>query len=395
MKLLYISSLVHKKGSSASIRNISLINGLAELGHDVHVLTIKYPSLVQDKYLIAQTHSNVKIDEIDAGFISKFIPNSSNKKEMSFPHSAKAYLKKVVKDILFFPDIDKSWIQKSKLFSINNIDIIVSSSDTKTSHFVAQAQKQHHSSIPWVQIWGDPWATDIASMSFLKRLRSSYYEKKLLKAADSVLYVSEPTLREMQVKLPDVKMGFLPRGYLQPISRNCSEKRLNYRIAYTGVLEGRRVEPILEAIKSFNAYSEIPIQFEIFGRMSLEQSKIVDSYEFAIKRGVVSMEVILDCYQSVDILLFIGNSAKTTQIPGKLYDYFGTECVILALVEDLESEVATFIENTKRCNLFLNDIERIDLKYAVEQINTKSIVEKYSPKSIAKTMLEIIEGQNQ
>ena len=51
MKILYISSLILKKGSSASIRNTGLIKGLNDNKVIVDILTIKYPEQLEDDYL--------------------------------------------------------------------------------------------------------------------------------------------------------------------------------------------------------------------------------------------------------------------------------------------------------------------------------------------------------
>ena len=72
MKILYVSSLVLRKASSASIRNISLIRALIDEGHQVDVLTVKYPNHLEDDYLKSLISSNAKIIQTELPILNKY-----------------------------------------------------------------------------------------------------------------------------------------------------------------------------------------------------------------------------------------------------------------------------------------------------------------------------------
>ncbi|WP_350609174.1 hypothetical protein, partial [Pseudoalteromonas sp. 41-MNA-CIBAN-0057] len=78
------------------------------------------------------------------------------------------------------------------------------------------------------------------------------------------------------------------------------------------------------------------------------------------------------------------------QIPGKLYDYFGTKLPILALVQDMNDAVTSFILESKRCVVFKNKSELINLKQLVESHNTVQVLQQYSPAAVASQIIKLI-----
>ncbi|AGH82275.1 hypothetical protein PCNPT3_11695 [Psychromonas sp. CNPT3] len=393
MKIIYITSLLSKQGSSASIRNTSLINGLSKIGHDVTVLTIKYPQEVLDDYLINEIHENINVIEVDSGLISRYVPRLA--KKSGFSQKRKASLltefKKMVKDVIFFPDVDAGWIKSSKKefikLNLEVFDIMISSSDTKTSHYVAKNIKKKFNNLKWIQIWGDPWYSDVNVMSSFKRIRIKYAEEKILKIADLVFYVSLPTQIEMSKKHPLIDMRYVPRGYLNNVDKISVDSIKSFKMVYTGLITGRNIKPIISAIEAFNSSNNIPIKLFFYGRVDLELVSQYEHIDFVEFKGQVSLHEVMYVYQWADILLLIGNDKVTTQIPGKLYDYFGTKCSILVLLEDLNNEVAKFIKATGRCNVFLNVKEEINLKSICNSSIDELFLEEYSPESIARNLI--------
>lgn len=55
MKILYITTSYEQKNSSAAIRNNALVNGFIDLGHDVIVLTPKWPCFSSPSFLSDKT----------------------------------------------------------------------------------------------------------------------------------------------------------------------------------------------------------------------------------------------------------------------------------------------------------------------------------------------------
>ncbi len=93
-------------------------------------------------------------------------------------------------------------------------------------------------------------------------------------------------------------------------------------------------------------------------------------------------------YKKSDVLVYIDNLYNSTQIPGKIYDYFGTNKLILSLYET--NETKKFLEQFNRVELIENNKE-FDIGEIIKKINKDRILEEFSPKNIAKIFLKDIE----
>lgn len=389
MKILYITSLFLRKASSASIRNVSLVNGLIQNGVEVDVLTLGWPESLLDDYLEMILSDEVSVFSDDLKILNQYL-NSKESKSSIVKNKFIKKIKNFIRDILFFPDVDKEWINIfNKNLQYSDYDLIISSSDTKTSHFVAKKIKKEYN-IRWFQIWGDPWAEDI-NLNGLRKIRAKWNEKNLLKLADKSFYVSLPTLQTMKNLNPKLKnkLNYLPRGYLKKVNGRERKEDNDYIFSYTGSLSyGRSIMPLIKEIEKFNKTNKDNIILNIYGGAD---KKILNgkNYEFINFKGTVNFKKIIDVYKNSDCLIFLGNCKGAHQIPGKLYDYFGTDRTILCLLEEMDSKVSQFIKETNRCIIYKNEYNKINLNSVVNDINSKNnnIMDKYSGAQIAQKLL--------
>ena len=387
MKILYISSLIFKKGSSASIRNTGLIKGLNDNKAIVDILTIKYPEQLEDDYLkniLIKNKiyfNNLKILD---GYLK--LKNKGNLQKNGFLKNTLAFLKTIIKNIYFFPDIDKEWIKEAGKLKINfnEYDLIITSSDTKTSHYIGRNIKKSYSNIQWFQIWGDPWANDIG-IKGIKKIRAKYSEKKILKKANKIFYVSPLTLEDMkkQYEYLKEKMKYLPRGFLEEIKSEKIERE-KFIITYTGVLNiNRNILPFFNIIKNYNSVSKKKIEINIYGDVDKKILEKIYDYGFVNYRGVVSFERIKEIYKQSDFLLFLDNGEKTTQIPGKIYDYLGTDKKIICLFRTKNDIFYYFKEKLK---LLVYQENEINLNEIIES-KERRINKDFSNNNIAKQLI--------
>lgn len=397
MKILYITSSFDKKGS-ASIRNISLVNGLIDNGNDVEVLTQLWPLYMVDSDLKKIINSKAKI-HYDSLKIINMIFSSKNdltkNEQTKIKKRVYPFLKRVIKNIYFFPDIDKEWISNynQQKISFDKFDLIVSSSDTKTSHFVAHKISKM-SNIPWVQIWGDPWFDDKGTVGF-KKILAYFYEKWLISKAQKVFYISQPTLNAMKEKYKkySFKMLHLKRSYLFEINNNKVITNDNYIFSYIGsIYYGRNIEPLILKINEFNKSSEKKITLNVYGTFP---NNLVDNYmgnNYIKFNDYIEYNEVIKVMAKSDALIFMSNMSDSHQIPGKLYDYFGSYKTILALMESIDTPVSKFIQNTDRCIMYENKKESINLERVIKQINedNQKPLLSYSSTTVANEFLKNI-----
>lgn len=389
MRIIYISTSIFRN-SSASIRNISLIKGLIEKKCDVEILTVNYLSELEDKFLLGELSKNIKIRKIDIKLFNKckgIIKNITNKNSKK---NRFIKIKDYLKNIVFFPDNLSESIKKStKLFNkTERFDLIISSSDSKTSHLITKELiDKKLIEGKWIQIWGDPWLDDInlVQKNFINSLRIKRYEKKILESADTIFYTSELTANSIRKKLGIQNISSINRSYLF----SCDNKNWKFNenkivISYTGVLTQRNIFPILNSIKKYNQEFNKNIILNIYG--DNEGKEEYKKYKFLTLYKKCDLFKIKSIYNETDALLYIDNKNGSTQIPGKIYDYCGTNKPILALVESKETQY--ILEKFNRMSIYKNVESEINLEIFINNLKLEEIIEKFSPKNVASDFLK-------
>lgn len=402
MKILYVSSLVLRKASSASIRNISLIRALIDEGHQVDVLTVKYPNHLEDDYLKSLISSNAKIIQTELPILNKYLStkneDTNKPKSYSFFRSNKFYdaIKNIAKALYFFPDTDKEWLKQQKKSMPDTVyDILITSSDTKTSHFIGEYINRHNLCKKWYQIWGDPWKDDI-NLHPLSKYRAGFKEASLLLKANLVFYVSAATTQLMKKKFGKIvdKIRLLGRSYLTEIIGRPLGNEEEWVFTYTGSINSNRnISALVQCIERYNDMADKQlkgakkIRLDIWGHLDNELSIELSSKQGIHVKGTVDTSKIMNIYANSDILVFSDNGTNSSQIPGKLFDYYGTDRPILALVTDLNSKVAQIIISEKRCIVQENNIKKINFDF-LSDIGPRDILEQYSGRSVVKRLME-------
>lgn len=397
-KILFITTHFDIANSSAAIRNNALVRGLKKNGCKVDVLTVKWPLHKLSNVFL----SDHNWDKIYRTSLTEIELNSKiNQKTSGSSFSGLHRMKKAVKIIFQFPDVCRSWSRKrlpGELLS-NSYDVIISSSDLKSSHFKAiQVLKKVSNKPKWLQVWGDPWGDDINMPLFLKPLVFRL-EERIISQAQAIVYVSDPTAVSQKNKFPFLreKMFYIPRGFYKTAmceNVNPTDKNM-INVVYTGIINSyRNVENFVKVISNYNRKS-IYMEIHLFICGHIDSNILLNLKRYdcvSVEEGLAYDEV-LEKYLAASFLLFIGNSGQTTQIPGKLYDYMGTEKPILCLVDNLNDEVSCFLKKHERCFLIENTEEKIqeNMDIIVNNARTKWNIESiYSPYNTALKLIEIL-----
>lgn len=393
MKILYISSLILKKSSSASIRNTGLIKGLVENKIEVEIITIKYPEELEDNYLKKEI-KNIRKYFCELKILNKYLNlknnNVKNKTENvlseKFSIKIKNILKNFIKDIYFFPDVDKEWIKEFEKLNINykDYDLIISSSDTKTSHYIGEKIKEKYPEIPWFQIWGDPWGNDIG-LKGLRKIFAKLKEKKLLEKADLIFYVSPFTLEEIKNRYINLenKIKYLSRGFLEEVYKEKSNEK-EIIVSYTGVLnQNRNISNFIQLIEDYNIKNTLKMKLDIYGNVDNNVLKDMKRFSCVEYFGNISFEKIKNVYKQSDYLLFVDNGKNTTQIPGKIYDYLGTNNKIICLFRE-KNEIYEYFK--KELGLLVYQENEIDI-ISILNSPERDVDERFSNKIIVKKLI--------
>lgn len=385
MKILYVVSRPLEINTSASIRNRATILGLIENGHTVDLFTTEpdrnhsaydeslVPEGIRVKYVhlggtqnLARVSRKMKILRPIKGFVYKWMNR----------HEVYDNLKGIVNHI---EDID---------LKIENYDVIISSSDPKSSHlFVERLLENEKDSFKgrWIQIWGDPFLGDITrnDKKNLEIIRKE--ERRLLRGADKIVYVSELTKKEQQKLYPESKdkMSYYPIPYMNENTYQLRNLKSipTVELAYCGDynVAVRNILPLYNAVKKMNN-----VHLTICGG----SDKPVESCENVSVYGRVPFEKVHEIEEKADILVHLSNLLGS-QIPGKIYQYSGTNKPILFILDGEVKKIEDQFEKYKRYVFVRNNIESISegIEMVMSEEKKYYSVNAFSKKYIAQQIL--------
>lgn len=362
MRILYVISTPIEYSSSANMRNVALIKGLIENGNQVDIVSDGYNK--QSKFIdfsICNVNFNKRY------YLRRITDTKENVSKGALLNTVKLNISKFVSKLSVY-DNRKVLVSKAKRIELTDkYDVMISSSDPKSSHVIAKKILQKHSDKigRWIQYWGDPFALDINKTSLLPRFAFKESEKKILSMADKIIYVSPFTLNKQKELYPELskKMYFLPIPY--------SEKKI-YRETHNSVFSigyfgdynsnDRNIIPLYHAVQKLN------VKMDICGNSDL----VLKSKDGINIFGRQSQSKIRTLEANEDLLIVICNK-KGTQIPGKIYHYAATNKPILVVLDgDLENKQAMkeYILNYNRFEICENSEEDIIKKIYYIQSKT-------------------------
>lgn len=321
MKILIVKLSPVESNDSANIRTIGLAKGLIELNHSIDYLTIpvsNYHSIMSEKDIlglmnIVRTSSNSVYDAATSG-------------GGRFKKAIVGLMRKIY-HLFSLYDYTYSIAKKIDISLINNTeyDIVISSSDPKTSHITVQYLiKQGLKYKKWIQYWGDPMTMDITNKSLYPKWFKSKVEEKLLSLADRIVYVSPFTLEEQKKIFPKLfdKMVFFPTPYIDEKEYE-ETNNTKFTVGYFGAYHSkiRNIMPLYNACIDMKECICLTIVGD--SDLSLQHTESIKTYP----RGDVS-----EFEKKADLLVCLLNK-KGLQIPGKIYHSAGTNKPILVVLD--------------------------------------------------------------
>ena len=269
-----------------------------------------------------------------------------------------------------------------------NYDFIISSSDPKSSHlFVEKLLKEQGQSFhgKWIQIWGDPFYDDITLPASIDKKEVYKEEERLISGADKVVYVSKLTLSKQQERYSThaSKMEYHPIPYSKEIitvNPRLSEKGF-VTLAYCGDYGStvRNIIPFYEAVKEMEN-----VVATIYGGTDLH---LEEKPNIIIKPRQPMGEVERVEAES-DILVHLSN-LHGGQIPGKLYQYSGTNKPILFILDGDSVQLRAQFEKYDRYVFANNNKESIKeaIKAIKDEPRNYAPVPEFSKKEIAEKIV--------
>jgi len=385
MKVLYITALPLETNNSSQIRNIGLIKGLVSNGCKVTILCPSSEHATNKIYAdsFPKELSEVEVIRLTKNNIITSYLSKKNKKSLLIK-----YLRKLYSRFSIFKAAGLLIDEVNKLnLNYRNFDLILSSSDPKASHKMAEIIKKK-SNLKWVQYWGDPLLTDISDNSYLPDLFKKHIESNLMKYSDYIFYVSPFTCEEQKSIYHKYKnkMYHLPPPYVE---ERLYEKKFNnkFTLGYFGSYWStvRDVLPLINSVRNGdNANLIIAGNTDLF--IQKENSSRIIIHERLSREKIVELE------EQCDALVCILN-LKGTQIPGKIYQYASTNKPIILLNDgDKKEDIREYFNQFNR--FIICDNDEISINQAIASLikdeREYQPCREFSSKIVAEKMLQLI-----
>lgn len=393
MKILVIATLLPPYRGSANIRALNYINYLSRMGHQVDVLGVEYPkdSIQYDESLENVFESSVNIYRIDPGLFYKLFYQKKNRvinvngvgveTKKNIFQKIKPKINNFIRKNILMVDSYIQWIKPAykkavELYIKNQYDYIFSMHETPSSHIVAYKLKKKFKSVKWISYWGDPWIGDSLRSSFSRArlLVEKSLEKKIANNADKFLFTSTKT-KEMYRKRYNIsqeKIDIVYRGFDEKLYNKISCENVNLdgldkekiNIVYLGTIyrELRNITPLYEALmklkkEDYGIFNSLNILFIGMFDNEQDKNKLNELENVQIIPPIPHYQA-LKYIVKADVLLLLGNK-KSTQIPGKVYEYLGSSAIIFTILGDETDELLKFMTDINKGPVVLNNSDEI------------------------------------
>lgn len=272
----------------------------------------------------------------------------------------------------------------------NKYDVIISSSDPKSSHLIVKKilEENRDCQAKWIQYWGDPMFNDITRVNDWRNMLVKYKEKRLLFEADRIVYVSPLTLKFQQKTFKEIsnKMDYAHQSITEIDcyrSNKLINEEKNIKVGYFGAYNSkvRNIMPL------YNSAIGSKFNLNICGTTDI----ILENTENILVKSMISYEETKKMENESDILVCICN-LKGTQIPGKIYYSAGhMKPIIIILDGEHKDYLRDYFNKFDRYILCENEENSIKgaIEKAKDQLRYKEfkIVEELTPKYMAKKVL--------
>lgn len=364
MNILLVTLYSLERNTSVAISNINITKGLLALGHHV---TWVMPNWARNETEFDA--SQVRIIRIpgkdwkrDAGFLRNRFRSHFDMLDFTHP-----YLRQV----------------RNTLIPDEFYDIVISTSDPKTSHVFTSRLLRHVHYSRWIQHWGDPLLGDITRNFWWPKWFIKFYEWHILRKADKIVYVTPFTCNAQQREYPKLafKIAFSPLP-ADMHGTHTVAKPDQLRIAYLGDYNPafRNLLPLYNAC-SKNSGVFLTIAGHGPSYRTMPNIRVLPR---------IPQDQALEIENDADVIFCVCNK-RGTQIPGKiLYKASSDKHILVAVEKELHDEMCRYFESYNRFIICDNTEESIT--EALQSLRNRPheyvTPERLIPINIAKEVLQ-------
>lgn len=322
MNILLVTLYSLERNTSVAISNINITKGLLALGHRV--------TWVMPDWAQCET-------EFDASLVQIVrVPGEDEKRDAGF-------LMNRLHSHFYMLDFTRPYLRQVRKTRVHDefYDVVISTSDPKTSHVFTARLLRHVKYGRWIQHWGDPLLGDITRNFWWPKWCIKFYEWTILRKADKIVYVTPFTAEKQRKEYPKMadKIVFIPLPADMHHTETTSRPD-QLRIAYLGDYNPafRNLRPLYNACSKMDGIS-LTIAGHGPGYRSLLNIQVLPR---------IPQDQALAIENDSDVIFCVCNKFGT-QIPGKiLYKSSSDKHILVAVEKESHDEMCKYLESYDR-----------------------------------------------
>lgn len=322
MNILLVTLYSLERNTSVAISNINITKGLQALGHQV--------TWVMPYWAQCET-------EFDASQVRIVrVPGQDGKRDAGL-------LRNRLHSHFYMLDFTRPYLRQVWKTQVPDefFDIVISTSDPKTSHVFTSRLLRRVRYGRWIQHWGDPLLGDITRNFWWPKWCVKFYEWTIIRKADKIVYVTPFTAETQRKEYPKMakKIFFIPLPADMHATETISQPN-QLRIAYLGDYNPafRNLRPLYNACSKMGGIS-LTIAGHGPGYRSLPNIRVLPR---------ITQDRALEIENDSDVVFCVCNK-RGTQIPGKiLYKASSDKHILVAVEQNLHDEMSSYFESYNR-----------------------------------------------
>lgn len=384
MRIVVLTANFAPRGGSHPTRTVHFAKYLRLLGHEVKVLT--YAEQQQrlyssgDESLAAKVPSDVEVIRVPAGWLHRVLGRAKQRGNETSKMRSRAVRNPLT--ALFIPDphitAKRNFVNAAmSIVAEWHPDVLVTCAYPFTMTLIGATVKRVCPDLVWIADYGDPWTgAPVAELKLpgWRRILDRKLESRALACSDAVTVTTEPTadLYRQQFPMLADRIHVLTMGYdpdddtRVALASRPVEDTGKLVVLHAGRLyrEARNPAPFITAVEKSLASDPV-----LFSRMkvvllgaiepeiaaTIRESSAAALFEI---HGWVTVAESLARMKAADVLLLFGNKGSM-QIPGKVYQYFGTGRPVLMIFESENDPTVDVVRQYGRALLVQNSAEAL------------------------------------
>ncbi len=406
-KILLIAFKYPPYAGVGGFRWSKLSKYLARLGHELHVVTVKWTNNGPNTLLDDVQHKNIRIHEIPSGYPHNVKAHRTSNKYLRY---LKSKVFSFIDRYIYWDDEAQYWGRFlipycSTLIKREKIKIVIATGHPFEANYWAACLRETFPLLKLIQDFRDPWLINPATdhRHGCKASKVKQREKYAVEKADYIVSVTNGLVRYYGsvCDLKSSEFHLIRNGYdpetITTTENSDSESRLEnvFRFVHVGNITNNRdvvCDKFLAAISSISEKIKVRLHFA-----GVIPAGLLKKYDQLVKKGifnyngVVSHPAAMDLIKNADFALHFNAKSIPYSLSTKIYEYIALRIPVVSL--NYGGEIEEMINN-KKFGVSIN-IERDDVeKKLINIINSGQkysfSCEEYSYMELAKKYSELI-----